>query len=362
MKKTPLNKTHKELGARMVGFGGWEMPVKYSGIREEHTAVREKCGLFDVSHMGEIVIKGSEALKVVQCLVTNDVSRLKVNQILYTPMCYPEGGIVDDLLVYRPGKEKFMLVINAANIEKDWAWIKNNSKKNLKSVTLELVNKSNDYAQLALQGPESGKILKELTNFEFDKIKYYWFIETKVAGKDVLLSRTGYTGELGYEIYLSPGDVAELWSEILETGNEFGLLPAGLGARNTLRLEKKMCLYGHEITENTHPLEAGLGWTVAFDKDDFIGREALLKIKGNGYRRRLVGFKLIERGIPRHGYVIEMEGQKIGKVTSGSFSPTLEENIGLGYVDQSYSALGAKVDIVVRGRRVKARIIETPFV
>lgn len=357
MKKTPLNAIHKELGARLINFGGWEMPVQYSSIIEEHEAVRNKCGLFDVSHMGEFSFKGKEALDNLQNLVTNDVARLEIGQALYTPMCYNDGGIVDDVLVYRLDEEAFLMVVNASNIEKDFEWVTKNTKG---EVVVE--NLSDNYAQLALQGPESKNVLKLLTSIDLDSLKYYWFERGQVAGKEVILSRTGYTGELGYEIYLSPADAVYVWNKIMESGKEYGLLPVGLGARDTLRLEKKYCLYGNDIDETRHPLEAGLSWTVKFSKGSFIGYEALLKYKEEGYQDRLVGFKLIERGVPRHGYKIEAQGEEIGVVTSGSYSPGLKENIGLGYVRKEKAKIGEEIDIIIRGKAVKGQIVETPFI
>jgi len=357
MKKTPLNEVHKKINGRMVDFGGWEMPVKYSGIKKEHSTVREKCGLFDVSHMGEIVIEGDNALEMVQKLITNNAVKLEDGQILYSPMCYTDGGIVDDLLVYRINANKYLLVVNAANTDKDWKWIQDNAIENVK-----MANVSDDYAQIALQGPNSKDLLAEITDIDLDSIKYYWFTFGEVGGVEVLLSRTGYTGELGYEIYVAPDKVVGIWNKLMEKGENYGLKPVGLGARDTLRLEKNMCLYGNDISKDTHPLEAGLSWTVDLKKDDFNGKDALFKIKENGYDRKLVGFKVVGRGIPRHGYKIKADGNIIGEVTSGSFSPTLEENIGLGYVKKSFSKPGQTINIKVRKRDVKAQVIETPFV
>lgn len=357
MKKTPLNQVHKDLGAKMIDFGGWEMPVQYTSILSEHESVRKACGLFDVSHMGEIYFKGPEALANLQKLMTNDVSRLELGQVLYTPMCYSDGGIVDDLLVYRLDDDEFLLVVNASNTDKDYEWIIENT-----SGDVEIKNLSSEYAQLALQGPKSKDILQELTGINLDQMKYYWFERGEVAGAEVLLSRTGYTGELGYEIYLKPDDAVSVWNSLMEKGEKYNLVPVGLGARDTLRLEKKFCLYGNDIDKNTHPLEAGLGWTVKFDKGDFIGRDVLLRHKEEGYDRKLIGFKLIERGIARHGYTIQSNGEDIGVVTSGSFSPTLKENIGLGYVKKEQARVGEEIEIIIRKKSVKARIVETPFV
>lgn len=359
MNKTPLNQVHRELDAKLIDFGGWEMPVQYSGILEEHKAVRGKCGLFDVSHMGEIKIWGDKALDMVQKLITNDASDMEIGRVIYSPMCYSDGGIVDDLLVYKTGEEEYLLVVNAANTEKDWDWIQENAIDGVK-----MENVSGEYAQLALQGPNSKDVLSEidLEDIDLEGMDYYWSAEGKIEGVPALISRTGYTGELGYEIYLAPEKAADIWKIIMEKGEDYGIQPVGLGARDTLRLEKKFCLYGNDIDSNTHPLKAGLGWTVVFDKDDFIGKEALVEIKEKGYDSRLVGFKMLERGIPRHGYKIKVEGQEVGEVTSGSFSPTLEENIGLGYVQKDKAEVGQEIEIVVRSREVAAEIVETPFV
>ncbi|RCW40524.1 MULTISPECIES: glycine cleavage system aminomethyltransferase GcvT [unclassified Halanaerobium] len=357
MKKTPLNETHKKLGAKMIDFGGWEMPVEYSSIIEEHKAVREKCGIFDVSHMGEIIVSGKKAEDSIQRLITNDAAKLSRGEILYTPMCNEEGGIIDDLLVYKLEDNKFMLVVNASNTEKDYKWI---SSHLLEETAAE--NKSEDYALIALQGPESRNILQKLTNINLAELKYYKFEISEAAEVDAIISRTGYTGELGYELYFSALKAEKVWDSLMEAGENYGLKPAGLGARNTLRLEKKMNLYGNDMTEKNHPLEAGLGWTVKLDKGDFIGREKIKKYKENGYPNKLAGFKITGRGIARHGYEVYDKGKKIGVVTSGSYSPTLEENIGLAYLDKTIIEDGREIEIKVRNRFVKAEIVEGAFV
>ena len=357
MQRTPLYHIHQQSGGKLINFAGWEMPVQYTGILTEHQNVREKCGLFDVSHMGEIYIQGPDACSNLQYLLTNDVARLQINQVLYTPMCAHNGGIIDDLLVYRLGKEQFLLVVNAANTTKDFNWIQANC-----SGDLLLEDRSTQYAQLALQGPLSRDVLQQLTALDLTQLKYYWFVKGEVGGEEVILSRTGYTGELGYELYLDPGKAERLWQEIMRAGRERGIMPIGLGARNTLRLEKKFCLYGNDIDRHRHPLEAGLAWTVKFEKGDFIGREVLLQYQAEGYRDRLIGFKLVERGIARHGYKIQYNGEDIGVVTSGSFSPTLEENIGLGYIEQQYVGIGNQIEVVIRRNNVKAELVKTPFV
>ena len=378
--KTPLEKIHKELKARMVEFAGWEMPVQYSSILEEHQAVRTNAGLFDVSHMGEIELTGKDVLSNLQYLVTNNVARLKIGQVIYTPMCNCEGGIIDDLLIYRLSNAKYMMVVNASNIEKDYNWV----RKNITGDT-EIKNISNEYALLALQGPQSTNILDKITDTDLNSIEYYCFKKGKLAGIEAIISRTGYTGELGYELYCNPDDVEKLWRKIMKIGKNYGILPVGLGARDTLRLEKKYCLYGNDINEYRHPLEAGLSWTVHFSKGDFIGKESLLKYKESGYKQKLVGFKLIDRGIPRHGYkiIVEKESEinnnredvdninnerkdkaavEIGEVTSGSYSPTLNKNIGLAYLNKDYCNIGQKIKVLIRKKPVEAVVVKTPFV
>lgn len=341
----------------MIDFASWEMPLQYSGIINEHLAVRNSAGLFDASHMGEFLFKGRDALDNLQLLVTNNVARLETGQVLYTPMCNEDGGIIDDLLIYRLSAEEYMMVVNAANIEKDYQWI----KKHI-SGDLELEDISGQYALIALQGPESLAILKEISNPQLEELKYYHFLKGRVAGIELIISRTGYTGELGYELYCFPDEAVFLWKELMKVGEKYNLLPAGLGARDTLRLEKKYCLYGNDIDEKRHPLEAGLSWTVDFSKDDFIGKECLLDYQKNGYRQKLIGFKLIDRGMARKGYKIMDKDKIIGEVSSGGYSPILEGSIGLAYVDKEYSEIDKKIDIIIRNKAVKAVIVKTPFV
>ncbi len=357
MRKTPLNEAHKKLGAKMIDFGGWEMPVEYSSIIEEHKAVRGKCGIFDVSHMGEIIVSGKGAEDSIQRLITNDAAKLSRGEIVYTPMCNEEGGIIDDLLVYKLEDSKFLLVVNASNTEKDYKWI---SSHLLEETTAE--NKSENYALIALQGPESKNILQKLTNINLEELKYYNFEISEAAGVEAIISRTGYTGELGYELYFSASEAEKVWDSLMEAGEEFDLKPAGLGARDTLRLEKKMNLYGNDMTEENHPLEAGIGWTVKLEKDDFIGKEKIKEYKEKGYPNKLVGFKVTGRGIARHGYEVYDDGEKVGVVTSGSYSPTLDENIGLAYIDKTIIEDGREIKIKVRNRFVKAEIVEGVFV
>ncbi|MBO8168407.1 MAG: glycine cleavage system aminomethyltransferase GcvT [Thermoanaerobacteraceae bacterium] len=356
MKKTPLHKAHLEANAKMVNFGGWHMPVQYVGILEEHRNVRTKAGLFDVSHMGEIDIKGNRALELVQKLITNDASKLAVKQALYTPMCLPNGGIVDDLLVYRKGENHFLLVVNAANTDKDYQWIEEHAIDGV-----AIANISSEVAQLALQGPLAEQILQKISNKDLSQIKFFWFDYVKVDGEDCLVSRTGYTGEDGFEIYLAPDKARKVWYAILEAGKEEGVMPIGLGARDTLRFEARLPLYGNELSEEISPLEAGLEMFVKLDKDNFIGKEALEKQKAAGVKRKLVGLEMLDRGIPRTHYKVLKDGEEIGFVTSGSFSPTLEKNIGLALIKAEHARIGNKIEIQVRGRNLKAKIVKTPF-
>mgnify|MGYP006288076661 FL=1 len=357
MKKTPLNQVHKDMGAKMTDFGGWEMPVEYTGIIEEHKAVRNKCGLFDVSHMGEILVSGEKAAQSLQKIITNDIYKLKDGKIIYTPICREDGGIIDDLLVYRLQENEYLLVVNASNIEKDFNWVKEHisDKSNIKDL-------SDDYAMLALQGPESKKILTQITDIDLNSLEYYTFRRAKAAGVEMIISRTGYTGELGYELYFNPSEAESVWNQLMEAGSDFGLKACGLGARDTLRLEKMYALYGNDIDENTNPFEAGLAWTVELDKEDFIGQEKLIEIKENCCRKKLTPFEIQNRGMARHGYEVYADGEKIGEVTSGSYSPTLEKSIGLAYLEEDYTEAGTEIEIKVRKRMVKAEVVKGPFV
>src|SRR5260221_4237440 len=314
LNRTPLYEQHRALGARLVEFGGWEMPVQYSGILQEHDAVRTHAGLFDVSHMGEFKVEGTGALAFLQYLVPNDVSRLAVGQALYTQLCLPDGGTIDDLLVYHLADMHYMLVVNAANIAKDFAWVQEQAK-NFQDV--QITDQSDTTALIALQGPAAQAILQPLTEVDLANIRYYHFAAGSVSGINCIISRTGYTGEDGFELYCAPVDVVKLWNDLLAAGKQHGLLPAGLGARDTLRLEAGYCLYGHELDEQTNPLEARLGWTVKLNKGDFIGRGALLAVKKQGPQRLLSGIELLDRGVPRGGYAIYLHDQQIGTLTSG---------------------------------------------
>ena len=359
LKRTPLYEIHRALGARLVEFGGWEMPVQYAGIIQEHRAVRERAGLFDVSHMGEFHVEGAGALAFLQSLVPNDISRLVDGQALYTQLLRPDGGTIDDLLVYRFTANHFMTVVNAGTMEKDWAWVSEHAR-GLEDVLLR--NASDDTGLIALQGPLAQSILQPLTATSLDDIAYYHFRESHVAGIWCVISRTGYTGEDGFELYCASGDTEALWSALMEAGQPRGLQPAGLGARDTLRLEAGYCLYEHELTEEITPLEAGLGWTVKLKKPaDFTGRSVLEEQRRTGLRRKLVGLNIRDRAIPRAGYAILHDGERVGKVTSGTMSPTLERPIALGYVPPDLATPGTSIAIDIRGRSVEAEVAALPF-
>lgn len=359
--QTALFQLHKRLGAKIVPFGGFEMPVNYpKGILAEHHAVRNAVGIFDVSHMGEVEVHGAEALAFVQYITTNDASKLTFGKAQYSAMCYPEGGIVDDLLVYHCG-EYFMLVINAANIDKDWSWMQQHSQ----GFQVELRNVSQHTNLFAVQGPRSIATLQKLTTTPLAEIEYYSFVHGTLAGVEMILSRTGYTGEIGFELYFTgtAPEAEHVWNTIIEAGAEFGIEPVGLGARDTLRLEKGYCLYGNDIDHTTLPLEAGLGWITKFAKEDFIGKSSLLAAKEAGVRRKLVGLQAQQdKVIPRTHYTIHADGKHIGNVTSGTLSPTLGKGIALGYVETAYSQPGTKVSISIRGKEVPAEVVKLPFV
>lgn len=361
LKKTPLHKTHVALGARMMGFGGYDMPVQYSSIKEEHIAVRQTAGIFDVSHMGEVIVRGPSAFDFVQNLVTNDASRLYDGRAMYSAMCTPSGGIVDDLLVYRMSEQEYMLVINASNIEKDVAWMHENNP-----MKADLEDISDTIALFALQGPNAASIAKQIVQDDFSDLKYYHFrnLEDFFGCERAILSHTGYTGEKGFEIYCDADRASEIWEALMAAGKDYGLIPAGLGARDTLRIEAGYCLYGNDISDDTNPYEAGLGWITKPDKGEFVGRDALLDIKANGPDRKLVGFVMEERGIPRKDYdILNAVGDPIGTVTSGSQSPLLNCGIGMGYVpnESEYTAIDSKLGIAIRGRSIKARVKKPPF-
>lgn len=361
--RTSLYDTHVELGARMTGFGGFEMPVSYSSITDEHMAVRKAAGVFDVSHMGEFIVSGPKAEEYVQRLVSNDVSHLYDGRAMYSVMCRESGGIVDDLLVYRIASDRFMLVVNAANIEKDWQWAVSQNRAGA-----DLANVSSDIALLAVQGPEASAIVQELTSVDLSDLKFYHFVAAAegdpIKGPYGFISHTGYTGERGFELYTSAASAVGLWKRLFEIGASRGLKPAGLGARDTLRLEAGYCLYGNDIDDETNPLEAGLGWITKLDKGPFVGSDAIRRVKDGGVARRLVAFVLKDRGIPRSGYpIVSADGSPIGTVTSGSQSPILNAGIGMGYVPntEEHRSPGAKIYIEVRGSRLEAEVRKPPL-
>ena len=357
MKTTPLTDTHVALGAKMVDFAGFYMPVRYSSDLDEHHCVRNVVGMFDVSHMGEFIIKGENALPFLQKIVSNDVSKLEKGQALYAYLPNATGGIVDDLLVYHLDDDNYMCVVNAGNIDKDWAWFQQHNTENA-----EMHNISDNTALLAIQGPKATEALQSLTEVDLSSIPYYRFKRGAFAGVDnVIISATGYTGAGGFELYFNKAHAVDVWNKILEAGKPFGLQPIGLGARDTLRLEKGFCLYGNDIDDTTSPLEAGLGWVTKFNKD-FIAKEILLQQKADGLKHKLVGFIMIDRGIPRGHYLIkDVQGNEIGHVTSGTQSPTLGYGVGLGYVDTIFSAVDSEIYIDIRGKLLKAKVVKLPF-
>ncbi|MBG9444882.1 glycine cleavage system aminomethyltransferase GcvT [Cytobacillus firmus] len=358
LKRTPLFEVYKDYGAKTIDFGGWDLPVQFSSIKEEHEAVRTKAGLFDVSHMGEIEVKGTDSLKYLQKMMTNDISKLKNSGAQYTAMCYENGGTVDDLLVYKIEDDHYLLVVNASNIEKDFNWLQDHAEGNV-----ELKNLSEDMAQLAIQGPLAEKVLQKLAGTNLSDIGFFKFQQdVDLKGKKALVSRTGYTGEDGFEVYCDAKDAAALWNEILEAGKEEGVLPCGLGARDTLRFEANLALYGQELSPDITPLEAGIGFAVKVNKEaDFIGKEVLKNQKENGVPRKLAGIEMIDRGIPRHGYPVYKGEELIGEVTTGTQSPTLKKNIGLVLIKKEHAELGTELAVEIRGKRLKAKIETTPF-
>lgn len=358
MKQTALTAKHEALGAKMVPFAGYNMPVSYSGIKEEHHTVRNAVGVFDVSHMGEFILEGPKALDLIQKVTTNDASKLTIGKAQYSCLPNGKGGIVDDLLVYRLDEEKYMLVVNASNMEKDWNWISQHNDLDVK-----MTNISDDTTLLAVQGPKAVEVLQKLTDEDLAGVGYYTFVTGKLAGIDgVIISATGYTGAGGFELYF-PNEVADkLWDAIFEAGEPEGIKPIGLGARDTLRLEKGFALYGNDIDDTTSPLEAGLGWITKLKKGPFIDSELLQKQREEGVSRKLVGFKMVDRGIPRQGYVIvDDNGHEVGQVTSGTMSPTLEEAIGMGYVNAVLTEPGTEIYIQVRNKNLKAVVTRVPF-
>jgi aminomethyltransferase len=363
-RKTALNALHRQMGAKMVDFNGWDMPVEYpsvGGIMAEHNAVRTGVGVFDVSHMGDIRLSGSQALAAVQHISMNDAARLAVGQAQYSALLYPQGTFVDDVIVHRLAEDDYLLVINAGTREKDFNWVRENARQ----FNCKIEHLSDDFTQIAIQGPKGVNLLQKLTDADLSAVKFYWLTRGTVCGlKNILIARTGYTGEDGFEIYI-PADEAtstRVWNEILEAGKEFGALPCGLGARNTLRLEAKLPLYGHEISDTINVWEAGLDRFIKMEKAEFIGRAALERAKAEGLRRTLVGVEMVERGIARDGYkVLDEAGKEIGYITSGSPAPFLKKNIALAYVPPSHAQIGARVKVEIRGQGVGAQVVPTPF-
>ena len=357
-KKTPFYDAHIAHGGKMVDFSGWLLPVQFKGMNEEHNFVRTACGLFDVSHMGEFLVEGPDALKFVDNLITNDAARLNNNQILYTPICREDAGVVDDVLVYKYSNEKFFLVVNAANTDKDFNWC--SKVKELMKADITLKNLSADYAQLAIQGPKAQAILQKLTSTDLSQIKFYWFSEGQVDKTPCIISRTGYTGEDGFELYFAPQAGGHLYDSILKAGGD-EIMPCGLGARDTLRFEARIMLYGHELDEQTTPIEAGLGWTVKFNKTSFIGRQVLAEQKEKGTKKILAGLEMVDKGVPRANYDIYHSGERVGYVTTGAQSPTLKKFIALAYIPPQLSKPDNIVEIKIRDKFLKAKVVALPF-
>lgn len=354
LQKTPIHPIYEKYGAKTIDFGGWDLPVQFSGIKAEHEAVRTDVGLFDVSHMGEVLVEGSDSTAYLQYLLSNDIEKIKIGKAQYNIMCYENGGTVDDLVVYKITETKYILVVNAANTEKDYEWMVKNVFGNV-----TVTNVSFMYGQLALQGPNAEKVLTKLTDIDLSSISFFGFVEdANVAGVKTIISRSGYTGEDGFEIYMQSDDAIKVFEAIMAEG----VLPIGLGARDTLRLEAVLALYGQELSQEITPLEAGLNFAVKLNKEaDFIGKEALVKQKEAGLTRKLVGIELIERGIPRHDYSVFQKDKKIGIITSGTQSPTLGTNIGLALLETPYTELGQEVEVGIRTKKIKAKVIATPF-
>ncbi len=354
-RRTSLYNAHVRWGGKIVDFAGWDLPVQFKGLVEEHQAVRQRAGIFDVSHMGEIVFEGPGALESANELITQDLNQIVDGQAVYSPLTNERAGFVDDVIAYRFSPEKILFCVNGANVEKDFAWMYEKAR------ILKPRNESDDWSQVAVQGPKAIETIQKLTSFDLSKVPFFYFAEMEIAGRKVIFARTGYTGEDGCEIFVRHGDAEHLWESVLEAGKPVDLLPCGLGARDTLRLEAKLSLYGNDIDDDHTPLEALLGWTVKLDKSYFIGKDVLVKQKAEGVQRKLIGFVLTGRGIPRHGYPILKDGQKVGEVTSGTMSPTLNLPIGIGYVPTALAAVDSTFDIEIRGKPVPAKVVKTPF-
>ncbi len=358
LKRTPLFDLYANYGGKTIDFGGWDLPVQFSSIKEEHEAVRNRAGLFDVSHMGEIFVEGKDALAYLQKVLSNDVSKIGIGGAQYSAMCYENGGVVDDLLTYRLDESTYLLCVNASNIEKDYEWMLSHVEGDV-----TVTNKSAEYAQIALQGPTAQKVLQTLTKTDLNEIAYFRFKNNvSVGGYDVLVSRSGYTGEDGFEIYGSPDAIISLWDQILEAGKEYGVIPAGLGARDTLRFEACLPLYGQELSDSISPLEAGIGFAVKLQKDpQFIGQQALIEQKEKGLSRKSIGIEMIDKGIPRHGYKVYKDGLHIGEVTTGTQSPMTKRNIGLALINGKFAEVGIELEVEIRGKLLRAQTVSTPF-
>lgn len=361
MKRTALIEEHRKLGGRLIDFGGWELPVQYTGLMDEHLACRSAAGLFDVSHMGEVLVEGVDAEKFLYRLVSNDVSKIEIGMAQYSALCRPDGGIVDDLIVYRRAADRYLVCVNASNTEKDFEWMKKiHSEGNF---ACRLTNESANWSQIAIQGRLAEKILQTITPAKLSEIKTFRFVEDRILDVPSIIARTGYTGEDGFEIYLPWDEAPKVWSALLEKGAPLGLKPCGLGARDTLRLEVKYPLYGNELGVDTNPLEAGIGFATKLDKTDFVGKSAILAAKANGLRRKLVGIEVKGAGIPRHGYkLFDPEGaRQVGVVTSGTHSPSLKLPIGLAYLENGYNEVGSRVLVEIRDKKIPAEVVQTPF-
>lgn len=358
LKRTPLFNEYAKHGAKTIDFGGWDLPVQFSSIKEEHDAVRNRAGLLDVSHMGEFFVEGKDALNYLQKLLTNDISKIPFGKAQYNAMCYEDGGVVDDLIVYYLSENRYLLCVNAANIEKDFDWMQEQLEGDV-----TVTNKSDEYAQIALQGPLSEEVLQLLTDYNLSEMKPFAFQEdVEVDGYKVLLSRSGYTGEDGFELYGAPDAIVSLWNKILEAGKDKGVVPAGLGARDTLRFEAGLPLYGQELSKDISPLEGGIGFAVKLQKDsDFIGKAALAKQKEEGLPRKIIGVEMIDKGIPRHGYKVLKDGEVIGEITTGTQLPSSKRNVGNALIDSKYAEVGIEVEIEIRNKQLKAITVETPF-
>ena len=356
LKKIPLNALHREDGARMVDFVGWEMPVHYGSTLKEHLAVREGVGVFDVSHMGEIEFIGPDALAMAQKVTSNDISRLSDRQAQYSAFLNPQGTFIDDIVVYRINEQHIFICVNAGNREKDYRWVKSQREGRV-----DILDNSDSYVQLAIQGPKAETVLQQLTDTDLSSIQYYGFTHGDVNGTRGLISRTGYTGEDGFEIYIPAEEAPSIWKRLFQVGKPFKIMAAGLAARNTLRLEVAYCLYGNELDETTTPWEAGLGWIVRLGKGEFIGHDTLEKLKEEGNQRKLAGFEMVERGIARDHYPVSVDGHEVGQVTSGSFAPSLQKSVGLVYLPIQYARIGQPLEVEIRGKQVQAKVVETPF-